>query len=143
VLANRSVPACIVIPELVYDDVLRAVDWLCEAFGFSVRWQAGDHRAQLWVGEGAVVVRDVPPDLEPGAPVPGACSSVLVRVEDAAAVSARALLAGASPVRDLQDQPYGERQCTFADLAGHRWTFTQSIADVAPEQWGGVSVDLR
>jgi uncharacterized glyoxalase superfamily protein PhnB len=143
VLANRSVPPCTVIPELVYDDVPRAVDWLCEAFGFSVRWQAGDHRAQLWVGEAAVVVRDAPPDAAPGAPVPGACSSVLVRVEDAAGVSARALLAGASQVRDLQEQPYGERQCTFADLAGHRWTFTQSIADVAPEQWGGVSVDLR
>jgi hypothetical protein len=22
-------------------------------------------------------------------------------------------------------------------LAGHRWTFSQSIADVAPEEWGG------
>jgi uncharacterized glyoxalase superfamily protein PhnB len=143
VLANRSVPPCTVIPELVYEDVEQAVAWLCEAFGFSVRWQAGDHRAQLWVGEGAVVVRDTPPDVEPGTPVPGGCSAVLVRVEDAAAVSARALQAGASPVRALQDQPYGERQCTFADLAGHRWTFTQSIADVAPEEWGGVSVELR
>jgi uncharacterized glyoxalase superfamily protein PhnB len=130
-------------PELVYEDVEQAVSWLCEAFGFSVRWQAGGHRAQLWVGEGAVVVRDPPPDVEPGAPVPGACSSVLVRVEDAAAVRDRAVQAGALQVRELQEHPYGERQCTFADLAGHRWTFTQSLADVAPEEWGGVSVDLR
>jgi uncharacterized glyoxalase superfamily protein PhnB len=69
-LANRSVPSSTVIPELVYDDVEAAVRWLCDVFGFSVRWQAGDHRAQLHVGAGAVVVRDEPPDAEDGSPVP-------------------------------------------------------------------------
>jgi uncharacterized glyoxalase superfamily protein PhnB len=142
VLANRSVPSSTVIPELVYDDVERAVEWLCRAFGFSVRWQAGSHRAQLRVGDGAVVVRDRPPDVDSGAPVPGACSSVLVRAEDVDARFADAVAGGARVVRELCDHPYGERQCTLLDLAGHRWTFTQSIADVVPEQWGGVSVDL-
>jgi uncharacterized glyoxalase superfamily protein PhnB len=142
VLANRSVPSSTVIPELVYDDVERAVEWLCRAFGFGVRWQAGEHRAQLRVGDGAVVVRDRPPDVDPGALVPGACSSVLVRVEDVEARRDGAVACGARVVRELRDHPYGERQCTVEDLAGHRWTFTQSIADVAPEQWGGVSVDL-
>lgn len=51
--------------------------------------------------------------------------------------------AGARPVREMQDHPHGRRQVTFTDLGGHRWTFTRSIADVAPEQWGGDSVDLR
>jgi hypothetical protein len=32
-----------------------------------------------------------------------------------------------------------ERQYTAEDLGGHRWTFAQSIADVAPEEWGGLS----
>ncbi len=142
-LANRSVPPVTVVPEIVYDDVESAIGWLCAVFGFSVRWRAGGHRAQLWVGEGAVVVRDRPPDVAAGEGVPGACSAVLVRVEDAAAVRERALANGAVLVRELQDHPYGERQVTFADPAGHRWSFTQSIADVAPEEWGGVSVELR
>jgi uncharacterized glyoxalase superfamily protein PhnB len=141
-LENRSVPPATVVPELVYEDVGPAIDWLCAAFGLSVRWRAGDHRAQLWAGDGAVVVRDLPPDVEPGAPVPGSCSSVLVRVEDAGAAQARALEHGARLVRELSDHPYGERQCTFEDPGGHRWTFSQSIADVAPEDWGGVSVHL-
>jgi uncharacterized glyoxalase superfamily protein PhnB len=141
-LANRSVPASTIVPELVYDDVEQAVDWLCRAFGFSIRWHAGDHRAQLRVGDGAVVVRDRPPDVDAGAAVPGACSSVLVRVEDVDARHAGALGCGARVVREPRDYPYGERQCSVEDLAGHRWTFTQSIADVAPEEWGGVSVDL-
>jgi uncharacterized glyoxalase superfamily protein PhnB len=142
VLANRSVPPGTVTPELVYDDVQGAVDWLCQAFGFSIRWQAGEHRAQLRVGDAAVVIRDRPPDVDAGAQVPGACSSVLVRVEDLGVLHAGAVASGARVVREPRDHPYGERQCTVEDLAGHRWTFTQSIADVAPEQWGGVSVDL-
>ena len=143
--ANRSVPPATVIPELVYEDVEAAIAWLCTAFGFAVRWHAGDHRAQLWAGDGdgAVVVRDRPPDLDPGEPVPGARSAVLVRVEDAEAARARAMQHGARLVRELSDHAYGERQVTFEDLGGHRWTFTQSVADVAPEEWGGVSVDLR
>jgi uncharacterized glyoxalase superfamily protein PhnB len=143
VLRNRSVPPVPLAPELVYDDVEAAVAWLCEAFGCEVRWQAGDHRAQLWVGDGAIVVRDRPPDVGEGEHVPGACSSLLVRVEDARAALDRALAHGAALVRELADHPYGERQCTVTDLGGHRWSFTESIADVAPEDWGGVSVDLR
>ncbi len=26
------------------------------------------------------------------------------------------------------------------DLAGHQWTFSETLADVAPEEWGGTSV---
>jgi hypothetical protein len=26
------------------------------------------------------------------------------------------------------------------DLAGHRWQFTQTMRDVAPEEWGGLLV---
>ena len=37
---------------------------------------------------------------------------------------------------------YGERQHSVVDPAGHSWTFSESIADVAPEDWGGTSVDL-
>lgn len=141
-LSNRSVPSNAVIPELVYEDVEAAVAWLCRVFGFKIRWQAGDHRAQLHVAGGAIVVRDCPPDVDPDGPVPGACSSVLVRVEDVDVLYRRAVDAGARVVREPRDHPYGERQASFEDLDGHRWTFTQSIADVAPEEWGGVSVDL-
>lgn len=35
---------------------------------------------------------------------------------------------------------YGERQYHAEDLAGHQWTFSETLADVAPEEWGGTSV---
>ena len=53
---NRSMPKSTVIPVLAYKDVAEAVEWLCETFGFTERWRAGNHRAQLSVGDGAVVV---------------------------------------------------------------------------------------
>ncbi len=33
--------------------------------------------------------------------------------------------------------PFGERQYTAEDLAGHQWTFSETLADMAPEEWGG------
>jgi uncharacterized glyoxalase superfamily protein PhnB len=117
-------------PELPYRDVVKASDWLCAAFGFSVRLRIGDHRAQLVYGDGAVIA------IERGE-LSAAPQFVLVRVEDANAHHERALRNGALILRPPEDHPYGERQYTAEDLGGHRWTFSESIADVDPTEWGG------
>ncbi len=133
-IANRSVPTATIIPELAYPDVVEASNWLCEAFGFTVRMRIGSHRAQLVYGDGAVIV------IEGDAGEP-ATHGVLVRVEDADAHHERALAAGVDVSSPPTDQPYGERQYNARDIGGHRWTFSQSIADVDPADWGGVLVD--
>jgi len=38
------------------------------------------------------------------------------------------------------DFEYGERQYSAEDPAGHQWTFSETLADIAPEEWGGISV---
>jgi uncharacterized glyoxalase superfamily protein PhnB len=128
-LVNRSMPSGAVIPVLGYDDVAEAADWLCETFGFTERWRAGSHRAQLAVGDSAVAVTQ------------GGSrgSNVMVRVDDVDAHYERASERGAQVLGPPADYPYGERQYTAVDLGGHTWTFSQSIADVAPEDWGGTS----
>ena len=130
---NRTMPPCTVMPVLVYPSVREAVDWLCNAFGFVERWEAKGHRAQLLVGAGAVVVVD--------GEAPGSCGahSIMVRVANFDAHHGRALLWGAQILSPPADYPYGERQYTAQDPGGHRWTFSQSIADLAPEEWGGNS----
>jgi uncharacterized glyoxalase superfamily protein PhnB len=130
--ANRSMPDADVIPVLAYDDVNEAADWLSAAFGFQPRLVIGDHRVQLTFGGGAVVATD-----SGGEP---SGHSVLVRIEDADAHCARAEAAGARVVSPPTDYPYGERQYTAEDLGGHRWTFSQTIADSDPAEWGGVLV---
>jgi uncharacterized glyoxalase superfamily protein PhnB len=130
---NRSVPNATVIPVLGYPDVVEASEWLCAAFGFRVRLRIADHRAQLEYGDGALIVTN---GWEAGA----SSHSVLVRVDDVDAHHERAAAAGARVVAAPTDYPYGERQYTAVDLGGHSWTFSQSIADVDPADWGGVLV---
>lgn len=137
---NRSIPASTVIPVLIYPDVRAAVDWLGAAFGFVERVRIGEaHRAQLGYGEGAVIVADTHKDRRP--PRPGEVThSVMVRVDDVRAHCEQARGHGARIVTEPTDFAYGERQYTAEDLAGHRWTFSETLADVAPEEWGGRSV---
>jgi uncharacterized glyoxalase superfamily protein PhnB len=138
--SNRSVPASTVIPVLIYPDVGEAVAWLSAAFGFVERVRIGEnHRAQLRVGDGDVIVADVRGDRLP--PRPGEVThSVLVRVEDARAHCEHARAQGAQILMEPTDFEYGERQYHAEDLAGHQWTFSETLADVAPEEWGGESV---
>jgi len=60
-----------------------------------------------------------------------------VRIEDAKGHCERARQNGAIILTEPQDQPYGERQYNAQDFCGHRWDFTETITDVAPEEWSG------
>jgi uncharacterized glyoxalase superfamily protein PhnB len=137
---NRSIPAAMVIPVLSYPDVRAAVAWLTASFGFIERVRIGeDHRAQLSVGDGAVIVADTGGNRR--APEPSVIThSVMVRVDDVAAHREQAARQGAVIVMEPTEFPYGERQCTLQDPWGHQWTFSQTIGDVAPEEWGGVTI---
>src|SRR4051794_33874695 len=139
-LSNRSIQGATVIPVLAYPDVNQAADWLCAAFGFSVRLRIGTHRVQLSVGDGAVTLRELHSG-EVGRPV-GLGHSITVRVEDADAHCRRARELGARITQEPVTQMYGERQYIAEDLAGHSWTFSQSVADVHPTEWGGIPEEL-
>jgi uncharacterized glyoxalase superfamily protein PhnB len=139
-LPNRSIPRATVIPVLAYPDVNRAAAWLCDAFGFSVRLRIGNHRVQLNVGDGAVILREMRANEVSAAPDTG--HSVIVRVEDADAHFKRSSGSGARITLEPATHPYGERQYNADDLAGHSWTFSQSVADVDPENWGGLTEQL-
>ena len=125
---------------LIYADVREAVAWLSAAFGFAERVRIGeDHRSQLSFGEGAVIVGDVRNERRP--PRPGEVThSVLVRVDDAHAHCERARAHGARILMEPTDFEYGERQYAAEDPAGHQWTFSETLDDVAPDAWGGILV---
>lgn len=140
-LTNRSAPPATVTPVLYYPDVRAAVAFLEQAFGFGERVRIGEaHRAQLRFGtDGAVVVAEVGTGRV--APSGGVVTQLIkLRVEDVDAAFARACEAGGRVVEELQTHMYGERSCVVEDPAGHRWELTQSVRDVEPEEWGGVTV---
>ena len=134
---NRSIPPSTVIPVLVYPDVRQAVAWLSAAFGFAEQTRIGEiHRAQMSIGEdGAMIVADVRGEQQP--PQAGIVTHVLkVRVDNVEAWYQRARAHGARALEPPTDREYGERECTVEDLAGHRWQFTETVRDVAPEEYG-------
>lgn len=138
-LINRTTGSASVVPELVYPDVEQAIDWLCEAFGFTELWRAGGHRARLALGNGVIIIADADPQYGRAAPKRDGSHShaVTVKVEDVDEHHERARQHGSVILSPPTNYPYGERQYSAEDLAGHRWTFTQAVADVAPEDWGG------
>jgi len=131
-------PTSSIIPVLLYADVREAVEWLCATFGFVERLRVGEHRAQLELNGGAIVVTG-----GRGAELPIASAgtqlshSLMVRVIDVDAHYDRVVNAGTKVFGPPTDFPYGERQYTAEDPGGHRWTFSQTIWDVDPREWGG------
>jgi uncharacterized glyoxalase superfamily protein PhnB len=130
---NRSMPAATVIPVLHYPDVDAAAEWLCAAFGFSARLRIGDHRVQLNAGDACVVVAR-------GAVGSPDGTSIMVRVADVNAHHVGALAHGAQVTGEPEDFPYGERQYSVKDFAGRTWTFSETLFDSDPADWGGALV---
>lgn len=138
--SNRSMPPGVIIPELAYPDIDAAAAWLCHTFGFQERLRIGSHRAQLVYGQESVIVVErsgKPPD-----DAPPMTHALMVQVADVDGHYAHAQQAGAQILSPPETYPYGERQYAAADLGGHVWTFSQSVADVAPETWGGQLVTV-
>jgi uncharacterized glyoxalase superfamily protein PhnB len=138
-VVNRSAPRATVVPILVYEDVGEAIDWLCDVFGFKERLRAsapGDAvaHAQLDVAEGAIMLGRQGAEFRP--PRPDEVSQyVTVHVDNVDEHFERARKRGARILKPPANMPFGERQYTAQDVGGHR-TFSQSIADVSPEEWG-------
>ena len=99
------------------------------------RWERA---SRLGFGDGALIVADVSQGRSASAEA-GHTHSVMVRVDDVDDHFQRVSAAGAHVVSGPETHAYGERQYAAIDLAGHRWTFTQSVADVSPETWGGTT----
>jgi uncharacterized glyoxalase superfamily protein PhnB len=137
-----------VIPMLAYEDGAGAIDWLVTAFGFQERLRlTGDDgtisHAELTSDGGGVIMLATPtPDyVSPKrlretseaarkmAEVPYVIDGVLVDVDDVDAHFARAKEAGATILSEPEDVPeFGVRHYRAEDPEGHRWMFSQDLA---------------
>jgi uncharacterized glyoxalase superfamily protein PhnB len=135
---NRSMLNPIVIPELAYQDVNKAADWLVANFGFKKRLVIGDHRVQIEIGNGGAIVA-----IQGDGVGTATTHAVMVRVEDADELYDRLVRSGVNVLGAPTSYPFGERQFSAEDVGGHRWTFSQTIDDVDPASWGGELVNER
>jgi uncharacterized glyoxalase superfamily protein PhnB len=125
---------------IFYEDPAAAIEWLCRAFGFTVRIKVeGEDGAilhsELDFGEGVVMVGDVERGAFRGSPraLGGKnTQSIMAFVDDADAHCAQARAEGAKILEEPEDHDYGpaywtDRSYEAEDLEGHRWWFTQRI----------------
>lgn len=123
-----------VIPAMRYHDAPKAIEWLCNAFGFEKHLvvPGPDNtitHAQLAFGNGMIMLGSAK-DTEYGKLVTHPSETggletqtVYVIVADVDAHYAKAKAAGAKIVIDIKDEDYGGRDYTCRDLEGHVWTF--------------------
>lgn len=133
---------------IYYDDAPKAIDWLCDAFGFEVRLKIeGDggriEHSELTFGEAVVMVAQS--GTKPSMPLfprggsPAALGgvntqNVMLYVDDAEAHYRRAIAAGARIVDEPRVHDYGadywsDRSYGALDLEGHMWWITERLRD--------------
>lgn len=128
-------------PYLIVDGAARAIEFYSSAFGAAelMRLDQPDGRighAELRIGDSVVMLADEAParGYRGPAAIGGTPVSLLLYVEDVDAVFARAIAAGATERRPVENQFYGDRSGTLADPFGHVWTLATHVEDVHPEE---------
>ena len=137
-MKNRSVPADVILPHLVYQNVAEAIAWLTRVFGFTEHYRYGDpvQGAQMHLGAAWIMLASARTGRGSPAQAGLWTQSLTVFVDDVDAQFEKAKSAGAKIVEDLNETMYGERQYGAEDLEGHHWLFSRHARDVNPSEWG-------
>lgn len=131
-------------PYLRVADGAAAILWYIEVFDATERMRLVDPsdgrvgHAELQLAPGVtIMLSQAYPELGLGAPDPSRGVDGVglhLHVDDADAVLARAVAAGATLLRAASDQFYGERTGTFRDPFGHTWMVGHEVEAVAPAE---------
>jgi uncharacterized glyoxalase superfamily protein PhnB len=124
-----------VTPYLVVRGVAQMVEFLQQAFDAVVTEQiAGPDgapmHASLRIGDSMVMMGEAGDRAAPTS------AMLYVYVADVDASYQRALRAGATAVREPEDQLYGDRSGGVRDIAGNEWWVATRKEEVSPEEIG-------
>jgi PhnB protein len=129
-----------VIPYLCVDGAAEAIDFYTSVLEASERGRMPDPsggvgHAEIEVGDAVIMLSDEQPEMGVRGPkaIGGSPVTISVYVEDVDATFGRAIEAGASEIRAVEDQFYGDRSGQFEDPFGHKWNVSTHIEDVSPE----------
>ena len=130
-----------VTPALHMDGAGAAIDFYKEMFGATERMRMPDPsgkvaHAELQIGGSVIMLSDEFPEMNVRGPkaIGGTPVTLNVYVEDVDAVFARAVEAGATALRPVEDQFYGDRSGQLEDPFGHRWNVATHVEDVPPDE---------
>jgi PhnB protein len=127
-----------VVPYLCVDGASTAIAFYRTVFGATERMRMAEPdgrigHAELEVGTAVIMLSDEFADLGIRAPktIGGTPITLTLYVANVDEVFTRAVDAGATVLRPLTNQFYGDRTATFEDPFGHRWSVATHIEDVS------------
>jgi PhnB protein len=130
-----------VTPYIIVRGAARALEFYREAFGAQEIFRLTEPggrigHAELRVGTSTVMLADESPGFGALAPtsIGGSPVRLHLRVANADAIMQRAVAAGATELRPVKDEFYGERSGMLADPFGHQWFISTPIEEVSPEE---------
>lgn len=129
-----------VTPYLAIDGAAQAIEYYKAAFGAEevMRMPMGDRigHAEIKIGDSHVMLADEFPDMGHLGPKTrgGTTVGLMLYVPDVDAAFDRAVAAGGTASRPVQDQFYGDRSGTLTDPFGHQWTLATHVEDVSMEE---------
>lgn len=128
-------------PYLCIDGAGAAIEFYRDVFGATERMRMGAPggkvgHAELQFGDSVLMLADEFPDMDFRSPkaTGGTPVTLNLYVEDVDAVFERAVQAGATALREPEDQFYGDRSAQLEDPFGHRWSLSTHVEDVSPEE---------
>lgn len=130
-----------VTPYLCVDGAAAAIAFYQQVFGAQERVRMADPsgrvgHAELALGDSMLMLADEHPEIGVVGPrtIGGTPVTIAVYVEDVDATVTRAVESGATVLRPVDDQFYGDRSGQFEDPFGHRWSVSTHVEDVSPEE---------
>lgn len=128
-------------PYLTIKNAAAAIDFYKQAFGAQERMRMTDPggrigHAEIQIGDSVVMMSDEYPEMGAQSPqsIGGTAVMMHLYVEDVDAVVERALKAGGTLERPVEDQFYGDRAGLVTDPFGHKWWVSTHVEDVPPEE---------
>ena len=128
-------------PYLIISGAADAIEFYKKALGAKemVRMDAPGGKighAEIQIGDSMIMLSDENPDMgaQSAQTLGGSPISIVLYVQNVDAAFETAVKQGATPVRPLENQFYGDRAGTVADPFGLQWHLHQHIEDVTPEQ---------
>lgn len=130
-----------VMPYLSIDGAGKAIDFYKSVLGATERMRMDAPggkigHAELEIGNSVIMLADAFPEsgATPAKPGAGSPVSLMVYVDDVDAVWQKAVDAGATPTRKVEDQFYGDRAGGFEDPFGHHWHIATHVEDVPADE---------
>jgi PhnB protein len=130
-----------VIPYLVIKGAASAIEFYKTAFNAVevMRMPAPDGtigHAEIKIGDSHVMLADEHPGMGQLSPktIGGTPVSIMIYVPDVDARFNAAIAGGATQLRPLEDQFYGDRSGMVTDPFGHTWMIATHVEDVTPEE---------